>query len=214
VHGGSASGTQLGANYTLEGPRGWVLSNLALAGDVNADGVIDLVATATAAAPGATPSRAAVIYLVRTAADRAQAPVVLTPPAARVAGFGVACAGVGDVNGDGVDDVAVGTGTNDATAMNYVCVFPGTMTGIGTSPMQCISGVPLGRMGASVGGAGDVNGDGFEDVLVGARGIVDMTRGTVQLFRGRIVGLSDTAAVTLTGADISGQFGASLSAWR
>jgi hypothetical protein len=41
-----------------------------------------------------------------------------------------------------------------------------------------------------------------------------MTRGTVQLFRGRIVGLSDTAAVTLTGADISGQFGASLSAWR
>ena len=89
--------------------------------------------------------------------------------------FGSTVASAGDVNGDGFDDLIAGAFTDDAS---YV-VF-GKASGFGASISASslngtngfkISGVELNDFdGSSVSSAGDVNGDGFDDLIVGAAG--------------------------------------------
>ena len=78
-------------------------------------------------------------------------------------GDGVSFAG--DVNGDGFDDVAV----SDSASGDAVQVFLGTASGLKPHPSTSI--VVSGGKGQGVlifSGAGDVNGDGFAEVIVGA----------------------------------------------
>lgn len=93
------------------------------------------------------------------------------------AAFGGSVAIAGDVNGDGFDDVIVGargwdldTGLADEGA---AFVFLGSTTGIVGSDPATAHAVIIGdqahsEFGTSVAGAGDVNGDGFDDIIVGA----------------------------------------------
>ena len=83
-------------------------------------------------------------------------------------------AGAGDVNGDGYADVIVGAhlrrGRDDEGA---AFVFLGSASGIadgdpGTAAAQLESDQASAYLGISVAGAGDVNGDGYADVIVGA----------------------------------------------
>jgi VCBS repeat-containing protein len=100
------------------------------------------------------------------------------------AGFSVSSAG--DVNGDGFDDLIVGANAGDdgGTSAGEAYVVFGTASGFGTtvggrnvidlttlSAAQgfIIQGAAAGdQAGASVSSAGDVNGDGFDDLIVGA----------------------------------------------
>jgi hypothetical protein len=90
-------------------------------------------------------------------------------------GLGDAVALVGDVNGDGFSDVVLGASGNDANANNsgesYV-VYGGKTH---SSPMSAanadirLQGVGANTLaGGSVSSAGDFNGDGFDDLLIGA----------------------------------------------
>ncbi|MBI4693138.1 MAG: FG-GAP repeat protein [Gammaproteobacteria bacterium] len=129
-------------------------------------------------------------------------------------------AGVGDVNGDGYDDFAVSepsidtadgrvyviyghagsfsalNGANLSTAMNGTTGF--TLKGLG--PGQASS-----RFGASVNAAGDVNGDGYDDIVVGAPTQSSdgtyITDGATNTFYGGDFRHEKSAAAT-TGADI------------
>ena len=88
--------------------------------------------------------------------------------------------GAGDVNGDGFADVIVGAPLTDAGGFNrgaaYV-VFGGaglggstlTLNALGTGGFTLNGFQDNARAGGSVSGAGDVNGDGFADVIVGAK---------------------------------------------
>ncbi len=89
--------------------------------------------------------------------------------------------GAGDVNGDGFDDLLIGAlsadpnGTDSGAA--YV-VFGGASVGsTGTIALGSLNGskgfrltgvAALNQAGRAVSGAGDVNGDGFDDLLIGA----------------------------------------------
>eukprot|EP01032_Pedospumella_encystans_P039220 gene39220-biopygen20613 len=88
----------------------------------------------------------------------------------------------GDVNGDGIDDIIVGVGGRTyngltQTGVAYVLfgrisqsfanVDLGSFTTSSTSGFKIIGITPSLKVGKSVSGAGDVNGDGYDDVIVG-----------------------------------------------
>src|SRR5262249_55324900 len=83
--------------------------------------------------------------------------------------FGASCAALGDVNGDGYDDVIVSSysaGTNDSPK-GRVYVFFGSKTGFDATEPWTFDGEYDGEsLGDCVASAGDVNGDGFKDVIV------------------------------------------------
>ena len=100
-------------------------------------------------------------------------------------GSGLSVSGAGDVNGDGFADIIIGARTADGGPGNAVnqagesYVVFGKASGFGSvvelssldgSNGFLLAGIDAGDWsGYSVSGAGDVNGDGFADVVVGAR---------------------------------------------
>ncbi len=162
-------------------------TSVAGAGDVNDDGIADIVVgTPGAGVMGGTDEGGAyVIYGSAAPADVTLA--TLTPAAgfpikgvgsAALTGLSVAAAG--DVNDDGVDDVVIGArfaspGTTDQAGAAYVVYgAKGTRAGVdlaalGTQGFAADGPEDYAEAGYAVAGAGDVNGDGIDDVVVGAR---------------------------------------------
>ena len=80
--------------------------------------------------------------------------------------FGNSVAGVGDVNQDGYADVVVGAHRDGIGGMAYVFSgYDGSVLHVLESLSPCFDC----RFGGAVSGAGDVNGDGYPDIIVGAR---------------------------------------------
>lgn len=120
--------------------------------------------------------------------------------------FGHSVAGLGDGNGDGFDELVVGAfGTNDRAGR--VSVFLGGADGLVTSTRTTVEGPfgAAGDFGWAVASAGDVDGNGRHDLVVGAPG-VDDRRGRAYVFRGGSAGIGSTALVDLIGAS-GGAFG-------
>ncbi|MCB0793773.1 MAG: FG-GAP repeat protein [Flavobacteriales bacterium] len=115
--------------------------------------------------------------------------------------FGWAVAGNGDLNGDGFDDVVIGAPFYDAgqTDEGAVFVFLGSPLGLGQVPsMRLEKHQANARFGSSVAIPGDVNGDGFDDVLVGAAYYDDgqVNEGAAFLYHGNSNGLDSVPSWT------------------
>ena len=119
---------------------------------------------------------------------------LLNAPVNALYGFSVSNAG--DVNGDGKSDIIVGspayTDLLSLTLAGRVDIFHGSASGINTTPSRSIGGGLLnGLFGYSVSTAGDVNGDGKGDVIVGAPASINLLGvGAAYVFHGSSSGIT------------------------
>ncbi len=164
------------------------------AGDVNGDGYADVLVGSPLWSSTAPAEGAAFAYL-GTASGPTLLPVWSFGPAQEDGYAGTVVASAGDVNGDGYADVVVGApGVDGPTVANVggAFLFEGGAAGLsGTASESLYGTVSLGNFGMAVAAAGDVDGDGFGDVLVGSPTSGD---GFAACYRGVPEGLDTSAA--------------------
>jgi hypothetical protein len=209
---GSASGLATTGVWTVEGNQtnaylGW---SVAPAGDVNGDGYSDVIIGVPG---GVGPAH---VYL-GSAAGLATTPAWTAASDVANTSFGLSVATAGDVNGDGYSDVIVGApyfSENAELEEGRAYLYLGSAGGLSPSPAWTVeSNQDAALYGYSVATAGDVNGDGYSDVLVGApyEFPADHT-GLAYLYLGSASGLAATAAWTEPGDQLHAKFGQSVAA--
>ena len=179
--------------FTVTGidPYDYAGVSVSSAGDVNGDGYDDLIIGSRGAGPNGE-SYAGEIHVVYGGARAPGTDGVLALSALDGAnGFtltgidpydyaGISVSSAGDVNGDGYDDLIIGADGADSDAGETHVVYgaraPGTNGVLALSALDGTNGFtvsgrdPDDESGASVSSAGDVNGDGYDDLIIGARG--------------------------------------------
>ena len=203
-YGGSAMDNDVDVTMDGENDGDYFGISVSGAGDVNNDGFGDLIVGAELYSSN---TGRAYIYYGGSSMDNS-ADVTMTGVGANNY-FGYSVSGAGDVNDDGYDDVIVGArGYNSSTGSVYIYYGSNsmdntpdiTMTGAGTDN----------HFGLSVSGAGDVNNDTYDDVIVGAYGYGVNNTGRAYIYYGSS-SMDNTADVTMTGEGTNNNFGWSVS---
>ena len=156
-------------------------------GDINGDGLTDLIVGSSRGDPNGSNSGTTAVVFGKATTTK----VEISDITAGTGGFivngvsaadqaGIAVASTGDVNGDGLADLIIGgylednNGTNSGSA--FVVFGKATTTTVELSDVEAgtggfiINGVAADdRTGRAVAGAGDINGDGTPDLIIGAR---------------------------------------------
>lgn len=234
-----AGGSSRGQAYLILGrPSGWVndvnLSNVNASfvgeadgdsagnvvgvGDVNGDGYDDIVVAALQNDEGGKDAGQAYLILgshsgwsMNTSLSSSDASFIGENAGDRA---GQRVAGAGDVNGDGYDDILIGSYSNDDGGENAGKVYLVLGKASGWSMDTSLSSASASFIGedaddsaARCAGAGDVDGDGYDDILIGAvtDSDVDEYAGQVYLVLGRASGWSKDTDLSNADASFLGE---------
>ena len=206
-----------GSSAGVAGPATWSTSHslfnawnglgqtVAGAGDINGDGYDDvIVGSVEQGSTGPTdPADGIVKVFYGSGSGLSSQPDWTASRVDRT--FGNAVAGAGDLNGDGYDDVVVGDpgwcpypNQNASGPKSAVYVYYGSGSGLPAQPSWSYEHSNndefVSCLGISVASAGDVDGDGFDDLIAGAPDYLNdgVGEGRAYLFNGSSSGLSDT----------------------
>ena len=182
--------------------------------DLNGDGFDDVVVGAPLANPNGRRRVGAVSVFYGSSTGIAQTASLILEGTRPSDVFGWSVAGAGDVNGDGFGELVVGAPNHvfDATVLSvaHAKLYHGSPVGISREPTTVLRAQMDWRgFGIPVAGAGDVNGDGYADVLVANSGQGGGPVGTVRVFHGAKNGIETTPARTLEGGGTANNFGTS-----
>lgn len=158
--------------YRSSGGMGFVVAGH---GDFNGDGYMDIVAGAPSFRNSGNPQEGRIIAFHGGPSGLSSSPDWVTESFS--SGLGAAVGVLGDIDGDGYDDLAAGDRDG------FTWIFRGSPTGLTSDPID----IGMTNYRAYLGGVGDLNGDGYGDVLLGTRG--DYHGLAFQLIHGSPTGL-------------------------
>lgn len=216
VYYGSATGIGTTATMLEQNNAGSQFGySVSFAGDVNADGFGDIIIGAPLYITSGSNNPGAAFIYHGSATGIATTPAITLTGPANGSQFGFSVSNAGDVNGDGFSDVVVGAPLHSPVLSNEgsIFIYHGSATGIPafatTNFRSTFSGA---RFGSSVANAGDVNGDGYSDIVVGAPRYTNghTSEGTFMVYRGSAAGINTTAHIRVEANVVNGLMGTSV----
>lgn len=215
VYFGSAAGLSSTPDWSSPVPEGAEGVGVAVAGagDVNGDGFSDLLVGGPQVWVGVSVPGRAELYLGSDSGP-GSIPVWTSEGDQPGAAFGYALSAAGDVNSDGYGDVIIGEPGFDFPEpidrfnAGKVLVYLGTPSGLPATASWESSGVNrFAFLGFSVSGAGDVNNDGYDDILMGSFRGFSGEAGIAQACLGSPSGPAASPAWTRTGDHLNAHLG-------
>jgi len=180
----------------ISGPAGAEISLVGIAGDLGGDGAVDLLVGGTDDGD---------VWVMEGPITGDTSPSASGQLLSGATYSLSALAGLGDVDGDGLDDFAVGASERSGTGRVWIVTgFDSTLSSLADATALIDGASSDDGLGAAIAGVGDLDADGYADLVVGAPGVDLDSRdeGTAYVLSGNITGpqdIADVATATLVG---------------